>query len=164
MKFNGVGMKSFFLKLYQYNDWANRRVIDCLARQHVSDIKILKIFAHVVCAQQIWFNRINGLPKSPLKLWGDYSLDEIKTISEEASRNWLDFINREESFDRLLKYNNYVGDYYETNVQDLMAHLVNHGTYHRGQIAVLLRESGFEPVNTDFVTYDRVISGQLIEK
>jgi uncharacterized damage-inducible protein DinB len=42
-----------------------------------------------------------------------------------------------------------------------MAHLVNHGTYHRGQVAVLLREKGYDPVNTDFITYDRVLRGQL---
>jgi uncharacterized damage-inducible protein DinB len=42
-----------------------------------------------------------------------------------------------------------------------MIHLVNHSTYHRAQIAILLRQQGFEPVNTDFITYDRVITKQL---
>jgi uncharacterized damage-inducible protein DinB len=156
-------MKEYFLKLYQYNDWANRRVIECLENQDVRDEKILRIFGHLVCAQLIWFNRFKGLPKSPLKLWGDYPLAELKSIAKEAARCWLEFIDEEDSFDRVLKYNNYVGDYYETNIRDLMAHLVNHCTYHRGQVAVLLREKGFEPVNTDFVTYDRIISGQLKE-
>jgi uncharacterized damage-inducible protein DinB len=156
-------MKEYFLKLYQYNDWANRRVIECLENQDVRDEKILRIFGHLVCAQLIWFNRFKGLPKSPLKLWGDHPLAELKSIAKEAARCWLEFIDEEDSFDRVLKYNNYVGDYYETNIRDLMAHLVNHCTYHRGQVAVLLREKGFEPVNTDFVTYDRIISGQLKE-
>ncbi len=156
-------MKEYFLKLYQYNDWANRRVIDCLEGQDVRDEKILRIFGHLVCAQLIWFNRIKGLPKSTLQLWGDYSLSELKSIAKEASLCWLELIDEESSFDRILKYNNYVGDYYETNIRDLMAHLVNHCTYHRGQVAVLLRDKGFEPVNTDFVTFDRIISGQLKE-
>jgi uncharacterized damage-inducible protein DinB len=42
-----------------------------------------------------------------------------------------------------------------------MIHLVNHSTYHRAQIATLLRQGGLEPVNTDFITYDRVVTGQL---
>jgi uncharacterized damage-inducible protein DinB len=46
-------------------------------------------------------------------------------------------------------------------VEQIMIHLVNHSSYHRGQIAMLLRQNGFEPVNTDYITYDRVISGQL---
>ena len=156
-------MKEYFLKLYQYNAWANQRVLECLERQEVKDEKILSIFGHLVCAQLIWFNRFKGLPKSPLKLWGNYSIFELKSIMEEASRSWLGFIDGEDAFDRVLKYTNYVGDYYETNIRDLMAHLVNHCTYHRGHVAVLLREKGFEPVNTDFVTYDRIISGQLKE-
>ncbi len=156
-------MKEYFLKLYQYNAWANHRIIEVLEREQVKDEKILSIFGHLVCAQLIWFNRFKDLPKSPLQLWGKYSLLELKAIAEEASRSWLGFIDEEDRFDRMLKYNNYVGDYYETNIRDLMTHLVNHCTYHRGQIAVLLRERGLEPINTDFVTYDRIISGQLKE-
>ena len=45
----------------------------------------------------------------------------------------------------------------------IMIHLVNHSSYHRAQIAMLLRQNGFEPVNTDFITYDRVITGQMKE-
>ncbi len=61
----------------------------------------------------------------------------------------------------MLKYKNYVGDYYETNVEQIMSHLVNHGSYHRVQVAMLLRQKGYEPVNTDYITYDRVLTGQL---
>ena len=156
-------MKEYFYKLFQYNTWANRRVVGCLERQGVDDEKILRIFGHLACAQIIWYNRFKDLPKSPLQLWGNYSLAELKSITEEASRSWLGFIDEETRFDRVLKYTNYVGEYYETNMSDLMTHLVNHCTYHRGQVALLLREKGFEPVNTDFVTYDRIISGQLKE-
>jgi uncharacterized damage-inducible protein DinB len=154
-------MKKYFLKLYQYNAWANRRVIGCLERQAVTDEKILSVFAHCVAANFIWYNRFMGLPKSDYKLWdGNYSIADMKKMVEEASRLWLDFIEANESFDRVLKYNNYVGDYYENNIQDIMIHLVNHGSYHRGQVAVLLRERGFEPINTDLITYDRVLLGQ----
>src|SRR5258708_25586541 len=133
-------MKEYFFKLYEYNAWANQRVIEILERENVKDENILMIFGPLICAQLIWYNRFKDLPKSPLQLWGNYSIFELRSIEAEASRSWLEFINEEETFDRVLKYTNYVGDYYETNIRDLMAHLVNHGTYHRGQIAVLLRE------------------------
>jgi uncharacterized damage-inducible protein DinB len=44
-----------------------------------------------------------------------------------------------------------------------MIHLVNHASYHRAQIALLMRQQGHEPINTDFITYDRVITGQWNE-
>jgi uncharacterized damage-inducible protein DinB len=154
-------MKEYFLKLYQYNAWANRKVIAALEKQNVTDEKTLGIFGHLVSAQFIWLNRIKDLPKSSFQLWGKYSLAELRSMIEESAGLWNDFIQEQDSFDRLLKYTNFVGDYYENNVRDIMIHLVNHGTYHRGQIALLLRQNGYEPVNTDLITYDRVILGQL---
>lgn len=154
-------MKEFFLKWYHYNAWANRRIISCLERQQVTDEKILSVFGHLMAANFIWLNRIKDLPKSKYELWGKYDLEELRNMVEEADQQWMSFIKKHESFDRIMKYHNYVGDYFENNVQQIMIHLVNHGTYHRGQVAMLLRQKGFEPVNTDFITYDRVISGQL---
>lgn len=154
-------MKEFFIKWYHYNAWANRRVISCLEKQQVADEKILTVFGHLMAANFIWLNRIKGLPKSKYELWGKYELEVLRSMVEEADQEWMSFIHEHESFDRLMKYHNYVGDYFENNVQQIMIHLVNHGTYHRGQVALLLRQKGFEPVNTDFITYDRVISGQL---
>jgi uncharacterized damage-inducible protein DinB len=154
-------MKDFFLKWYEYNAWANRKVIGCLERQAVTDVKILSVFGHLMAANFIWLNRIKDLPKSKYELWGNYDLVELRTMVEEADRLWMNFLHEHESFDRIMKYRNYVGDYFENNVQQIMIHLVNHGTYHRGQVALLLRQKDYEPVNTDFITYDRVISDQL---
>ena len=154
-------MKDFFLKWYKYNAWANRKIIGCLEQQNVMDEKILSVFGHLMAANFIWLNRIKDLPKSKYELWGQYELAELKSMVDEADELWMGFLKENESFDRVMKYHNYVGKYFENNVQQIMIHLVNHGTYHRGQVAILLRQKGFEPVNTDFITYDRVISGQL---
>lgn len=154
-------MKEFFIKWYQYNAWANRQVIACLQRQKVSDEKITTIMGHLLAANFIWLNRIQDLPKSEYKLWGAYSLTELNTMVEEADKRWSEFIQSQSGFNRVLKYKNYVGDYFENNVEQIMIHLVNHGSYHRGQVALLLRQKGYEPVNTDYITYDRVVSGQL---
>ncbi len=154
-------MKTFFEKWYSYNAWANRKLINCIEQQQVNDQKILTTMGHLLSANFIWLNRIKGLPKSEYKLWGEYSLAQLKTMVEEADKQWMDFIQSQGDFNRLLKYNNYVGDYFENNVEQIMIHLVNHGSYHRGQVAMLLRQKGFEPVNTDYITYDRVLAGQL---
>jgi len=154
-------MKDFFLKWYSYNAWANRRVIGSLERQAVTDEKIITVMGHLVSANFIWLNRIKDLPKSQYELWGRYDVLGLKRMVDEADDQWMSFIRENENFDRILKYKNYVGDYFENNVQQIMIHLVNHGSYHRGQVAMLLRQKGYEPINTDFITYDRVLSGQL---
>ena len=153
-------MKKYFLKLYQYNQWANKRVFDCLQRQEVKDEKTLTIMSHVVSALFIWLSRIEGKSPAAYPLVQQYSLEELSKMNSEITNRWLKFVEEHDSFDRVLVYNNYVGDPYENNVEQIMIHLVNHSTYHRGQVALLLRQNGLEPINTDFITYDRVITGQ----
>jgi uncharacterized damage-inducible protein DinB len=153
-------MKEYFLKLYQYNAWANERVIKALTTQKVSDEKILQIMGHIVAAQFLWYHRINGLPPTKVKLWGDYTLEKVTAMAQEAGKFWLEFVEKNDDFNRELSYSNYVGDPYVNNVETIMIHLVNHCSYHRAQIAMLLRQKGLEPINTDFITYDRVLRGQ----
>jgi uncharacterized damage-inducible protein DinB len=154
-------MKKYFLKLYRYNAWANKRVISTLIRQRVQDEKILSLLGHVVAAQFLWLHRIKGLPPPDVKLWGTYSLDQLIEMAEEIGQQWLEFVETTDNFDREMTYRNYVNEPYTNNVENIMIHLVNHSSYHRAQIAMLLRQKGFEPINTDFITYDRVITGQL---
>jgi uncharacterized damage-inducible protein DinB len=153
-------MKKYFLKLYQYNAWANKRVIDALNSQAVRDEKILSLMGHVVAAQFLWLHRIKGLPPAQVKLWGEYTLEKVTEMAAEAGTQWLEFVEANDNFDRELTYTNYVGDPYVNNVESIMIHLVNHSSYHRAQIAMLLRQKGFQPINTDFITYDRVLRGQ----
>jgi uncharacterized damage-inducible protein DinB len=118
---------------------------------------------HIVAAQYLWLHRIKGLPPAEVKLWGDYSLEQLKIMADEVGKLWLDFVEQTDDFNRELTYTNYTGDPYVNNVESIMIHLVNHSSYHRAQIAMLLRQNGYEPINTDFITYDRVVTGQLPE-
>ena len=156
-------MKKYFLKLYQYNAWSNQRVLNCIKRQSVNDEKILTLMGHIVAAQFLWLHRIQGLPAPNVKLWGSYTLDQLLVMAEDAGKKWIDFVESNDNFDWELTYRNYVNDLYTNNVETIMIHLVNHSSYHRAQVAMLLRQKGFEPINTDFITYDRVIRGQLKE-
>ncbi len=156
-------MKKYFLKLYQYNEWANKRVIKCLANQQVNDEKVLSIFGHVLAAQFLWLHRIKNLAPPIVKLWGEYDLETLQKMVNGANQQWMEFIESNESFDREMTYTNYVGDLYTNNVETIMMHLVNHCSYHRAQVALLLRQKGFEPINTDLITFDRVLRGEWKE-
>jgi uncharacterized damage-inducible protein DinB len=153
-------MKKHFLRLYEYNAWANKRVLDCLVLQHVTDEKIMSVMGHVIAAQFLWLHRIQGLPPAEVKLWGEYKLEQLVRMSADITQRWIQFVTDTDDFNRDLSYNNYVGDPYVTNVEVIMNHLVNHSSYHRAQVAMLLRQKGYEPINTDFITYDRILRGQ----
>lgn len=153
-------MKKYFAQLYHYNQWANDRVLEGLDRQQVEDEKILTVMSHVVSALYIWLSRIEGKSAAAYPLWKKYSRTELIEMNKVITGRWIKFIEDTDDFNRVLVYNNYVGDPYKNNVEQIMIHLVNHSTYHRGQVAMLLRQNGLEPINTDFITYDRVITGQ----
>jgi uncharacterized damage-inducible protein DinB len=153
-------VKKYFLKLYAYNYWSNKRVLGAIQEQNVTDSKILQLMGHVLAAQYLWLHRIKGLPAPDVKLWGEYTLIKLLEMAEDVGNQWIDFVESTDNFDRELTYRNYTNDPYTNNVEDIMIHLVNHSSYHRGQVAMLLRQKGYEPINTDFITYDRVITGQ----
>lgn len=154
-------MKEYFLKLYRYNAWANARVLGALTQQKVQHEKILTLMSHILSAQFLWLHRIKGLAPPKYELWKKYELVELVSMGNEVGKLWLCYLEENVNFDRELVYKNYMGLPFTNNVEHIMMHLVNHSTYHRGQIALLMRENKFEPVNTDFITYDRVITGQL---
>lgn len=156
-------MKKYFLKLYNYNYWSNKRVLGEIQKQRVSDPKILQLMGHVLAAQYLWLHRIKGLPAPDVKLWGDYTLERLLHMAEDVGKQWIEFVEVTDNFDRELTYRNYTNDPYTNNVENIMIHLVNHSSYHRAQVAMLMRQKGFEPINTDFITYDRVITGQWKE-
>jgi uncharacterized damage-inducible protein DinB len=154
-------MKKYFLKLYQFNAWANQRVIKCITDQNVNHEKIISLMGHIAAAEMLWLHRVKGLPKPDVKLWSNYTNAELSGMLNKADKDWLDYVHNTEDFDRELTYTNYTGDPFVNNVESIMIHTVNHASYHRAQVALLLRQNGFEPVNTDFITYDRMLRGQL---
>ncbi|HCW09148.1 MAG TPA: hypothetical protein DGG95_17465 [Cytophagales bacterium] len=156
-------MKKYFLKLFQYNAWANQRVMLALSKQNVTDEKIVSLMGHVAAAEMLWLHRIKGLPKPDVKLWGNYALGELREMFEKIDDQWIKFIESTEQFDRELSYTNYTGDPFVNNVETIIIHTANHASYHRAQVALLIRQKGFDPVNTDFITYDRIVRGQLTE-
>jgi uncharacterized damage-inducible protein DinB len=56
---------------------------------------------------------------------------------------------------RPITYTNTHGQTFTQPLQDLLFHILNHSTYHRGQLAQLLRQQGFTPPATDFVYFNR---------
>ena len=154
-------------KLGAFNVWANetllRRLDSSVAAGHVAPAPALRIFSHVINAQAIWIARLGGTA-SPLKVWQEHNLaglhhwhdqtsDALRQLCEQADETELA---------RHIQYTNSQGDAFDSEVRDILTHAVMHASYHRGQVATRMREAGLEPVNTDFITYCREVSGQVV--
>ena len=150
-------MKKHFRDQLKYNEWANYRVLKSLEEFDGEDQELLKLFSHILSAQIIWLNRIKGLPTSPFPVWEEYKLSELSTMTEESSNNWNDYMGEHklETFEEMIFYSNSEGKKFESTIREIIAHMLLHSAYHRGQIARSLRDKGGEPASTDYILYAR---------
>ena len=150
-------------KLGAFNVWANTTVLNRLDEVAATGQEIpptvLRLFSHVLNAQTIWISRINGVP-SPVKVWQEHDLATCHQLHAQTSEplHQLMVHADETELQRLISYTNSVGDSYDSLVHDILTHAVVHASYHRAQVATRLRDHGFEPVNSDFITYCRELS------
>lgn len=92
-----------------------------------------------------------------LVIWPELSWEECETLIEENDRDWTGFLGglREEDLDREVIYVNSKGTEFNTPVRDILTHVLIHGGYHRGQIALAMRNAGAEPLVTDYIDWTR---------
>lgn len=152
-------MKKHFIDLFKYNDWANQRMIITLEEEESDDYQLLLLLSHLISSQIVWLNRIKDLPTSPFPLWEKYKLRELKTMNEESTANWIDFVNKHKqtSFDELIFYKNSKGRKYENTLREMITHVINHSTYHRGQMIMVMKQLQIQPPVTDYIAYRRLL-------
>lgn len=163
-------MERLELQLYDYNEWANGQIFNRLSElpKDVYDKEIQSVFsaisrvlAHVYLSDLGWIEVFSGKKMEyALKLqeqrkgeMESKGLEEMEARYFKLSERYKLFFSQLEGFDKPLKIENPNGDIMETSVFEQVPHVVNHGTYHRGNITAMLRQMGFASVPTDYGLY-----------
>jgi uncharacterized damage-inducible protein DinB len=151
-------VKSYFFEMFQYNDWANEQIFNAFKFTGPVPEKCLLLLSHILASQDAWYERITGNHNWNIQLWDVYTLQECVILSSQSTQNWLKLVRKlkEKDFDNLIAYKNTKGNDYESAVRDILAHVINHSTYHRAQINQLLKGNGISPALTDFIFYTRL--------
>jgi uncharacterized damage-inducible protein DinB len=155
-------MWSTLKKYAEYNIWANDRLLDHFNQlPGEAPASALRLFSHVLNAQAIWIARMTETV-CPVKVWQEHTLEELRALHKQTSLKLYDLLKEADinEFNRDIKYTNSQGIEYTNRVCDIFTHVFNHCTYHRAQATTALRQSGFEPINTDYITYIRIKTGQ----
>ena len=148
-------MMDHFLRLYQYNQWANTNLCQHLMSLPEQVNEAIEKLSHIVAGEEIWYNRITPLEFELLPLFEAQHWKVLKPRLEDSADRWLNLIRQTEDFDRTIHYQDTRGNAHSSRLDDILIHLANHGTYHRGQIALLIRKSGQEPLPTDYILLAR---------
>jgi uncharacterized damage-inducible protein DinB len=90
-------------------------------------------------------------------VWPALDLDACSTL---AQANHAEFSALLASLDHSaleadVPYTNSAGIAFRTSRLDILLHVALHGCYHRGQVALTLREAGVEPAPTDYIAFAR---------
>jgi uncharacterized damage-inducible protein DinB len=158
--------------LYAFNAWARGRMLQAVAaldeaayRQDLGNSfgSVHATVVHILGAEEIWLKRWHG--ESPPAL-----------VSPDAFASFVDVRRRWEALEgdlqrflggltedavlRVFHYRDTRGKAYATPLWQMMQHVVNHSSYHRGQVTTLLRQLGAKPVATDLIAYYRQQAGQ----
>ena len=148
-------MSGHVSRLLEHLAWADARTLEALRAMHASPIDALRLFGHVLAAEQVWRSRIDGrAPNVPV--WPSLELDECEAL---ADRNQAGFARHgsapPESLARAVRYRNTKGEEFVKTVEDILLHVALHGSYHRGQVARIVRGEGGAPQATDYIVFIR---------
>ena len=154
-------------QLFDYNAWANRRSLSAaekLSHQQFtkpmgsSFSSIRDTLAHIYGAEWIWLERFQGRSPSGLPKVDEFA--DIETLRKTwlaHEKNLLSFVGglTQSDLDREMEYKTLRFGVYKNPLWQSLMHLVNHGTYHRGQVTTMLRQLGAQPILLDMMHFFR---------
>lgn len=149
-------MIKHFNKLFEYDFWANIRVIEVITKGNLIDSKSELLFSHILNSQQIWYSRIMGNEKGQTP-WDIILYKEFSEISRLLHEHWKSLLkeNDVKSLRKTINYKNTSGEKFTNTLEDILNHVLNHSTYHRAQISAHLKISGKNPPITDYIAFAR---------
>lgn len=120
--------------------------------------RAVAIWSHVQAARRTWLARLGRPVEAPADgLFPIWPLDKARAEAESMDAEWRGYIGALDAHElsRVARYTSTEGKHYDTDVRDILSHVVNHSSYHRGQIASLIAATGTKPPITDLVFFRR---------
>lgn len=146
-------MKAFFKDIFEYHHHVNQKLIDQLIEnENVLSERTIPLISHTVNAHQIWNARITNNKK-----FGVHQLHSLQDCKHIDIQNYLDSLKilEERQLEERITYSNSKGAHFSNSIQQILFHIANHSTHHKGQIISDLRQSGIDPIMTDYIFFKR---------
>src|SRR5512146_50384 len=151
-----------YRRWFAYERSSHRAVLEYLGRcsdqvrYHPGFQKAVDLMAHIVAARRLWLSRM-GVSKEKLELSDlepqKVAFSALPDVVNQTERMWADYMIRldEAELRRTFEYKSFDAGKFRNVVEDILMQLHGHSLYHRGQIALLVRQAGGVPTSTDFL-------------
>jgi len=163
-------MKHPAIQHYNYHKWANSRIFEHLkslpGEVYINHIKsvfssIQEVIIHAYQAEGMWLSVMSGddfsetmdVIKELKEKSSGGNLLEMQQLYSEMNEKYFDFLNNHDDLDLKFTINHPRYGDLDASVSDMVKHVANHGTYHRGNITAMLRQQGNAGVSTDYIFY-----------
>jgi uncharacterized damage-inducible protein DinB len=164
-----TAMKELLRQYAGYNIWANQKLIELILslpeeQQHkdiVSSFNSLyKTLLHMWDTETAWWQRMKLHERIiiPSENFNGTTRDVVNGLLNQ-SRQWEEWISNasELSLSHVFQYQTTKKEQFKQPVYQMILHVFNHGTYHRGQLITILRQLGVEKIpQTDFIVWSRM--------
>ncbi len=163
-------MKHPAIQQYHYHKWANNRVFEHLkelpAEIYNQEIKsvfssLQEVLIHMYQADGMWLSVMSGddfsqtmkILKQQKEKSAGQPLEQMNRLYKEMNQSYEAFLHEHDDLDKPMKIQHPKYGELETPVTEMVKHIVNHGTYHRGNIAAMVRQQGHAGVSTDYIFF-----------
>lgn len=158
--------------LFAYDGWANGRMMEACGslstEQFTRDLgssfrSVRDTLAHVMGAQWLWLERLHGRTPASLPATDQFSdLASLRTRWVQVQGELVQHVNGLSAADleRRFDYRDTKGNPHYSLLWQMLVHLANHGSYHRGQVTTMLRQLGAKPVSSDMIGFYRERAAQ----
>ncbi len=168
LKADTLNMKEILQQYASYHLWANQRLIDCILtltqEQQQRTIpssfpSLLTTLTHMLNVDIIWWRRMKMLEVTvtPGAAFNG-TIEELTTALAEQDKTWESWIQKASpaALEHVFHYQNTKKELFKQPVFQVLLHLFNHGTYHRGQLVTMLNQLGVTQIPpTDFIVWSR---------
>jgi uncharacterized damage-inducible protein DinB len=146
----------------RYSAWASRKLVEAVRDVSNADLEkpvgishnsLLGTLAHILWADWLWFTRVVEAMEKP-----GQSREALEMVWPGLQNKWIAWAERasEDEVNRVVEYVSILdGQKARTPAWQIVLHVVNHGTLHRGQAMGMLRQMGIAPPHTDLMNFYR---------
>ncbi|NJB36580.1 DinB family protein [Croceivirga sp. JEA036] len=147
-------MESHLNQLFDYNFYCNKELI--LQAKDVVDYpeSCKRLFSHILNVHHLWNAAILG-EASEYTQWQIHAIEDWEDIHYNNQRTTFELLRNTEDLSKRINYTTEKGNTYTTEYKDVLFHIINHSTHHRGQLLVELRKHNVEPLELDYIIYKR---------
>jgi uncharacterized damage-inducible protein DinB len=163
-------MKHSALKMYDFHVWANKTMITHLKELpqdiYTKEIQsvfptVSKVIAHIYLVDACWLDILTGKSMSEAMAASaqltahteSRSIEEIETMYTDVSERYKAFLNQQDNMEKRIMLDNPYAGLRDTSLAEMVLQVVNHGTYHRGNITAMLRQMGHASVMTEYALF-----------